>query len=57
MAFFNSENADVAFKKYQIKYFISHVNKQCIPFATLAFFVTGLTAGTILKTIFKNQLT
>ena len=36
-------------------YFISHVNKQCILFATLAFSVTGLTAGTILKSIFKNQ--
>ena len=36
-------------------YFISHVNKQCILFATLAFSITGLTVGTILKTIFENQ--
>ena len=36
-------------------YFISHVNKQCIPFTTSAFSVTGLMIGTILKTIFENQ--
>ena len=53
--FSNLENARVAFKKYQIKYFISHINKQCIPFAISTFSVTGLTAWTILKTIFKNQ--
>ena len=35
-------------------YFISYVSKQCILFPTLAFSVTGLTVGTILKTIFKN---
>ena len=36
-------------------YFISHSSKQCIPFATLAFSVTGLIVGTILKTPMKNQ--
>ena len=40
---------------YYYYYFISHVSKQCILFATSAFSVTGLTAETILKTIFKNQ--
>ena len=53
--FFNSENADMAFKYIFYYYFISHVSKQCIPFPTLAFSVTGLTVGTILKTIFENQ--
>ena len=55
MAFFNSENADMAFKYICYYYFISHVSKQCIPFATSAFFVTGLMVGTILKTIFENH--
>ena len=36
-------------------YFISHVSKQCISFATLAFSITGLIAEIISKTIFKNQ--
>ena len=36
-------------------YFISHVSKQCTPFTTSAFSVTGLTVGTILKMIFENQ--
>ena len=56
MAFFNSENADRTFKYiYIFYYFISHVSKQCIPFVTLAFSITGLTVGTILKMIFENQ--
>ena len=32
-----------------------HVSKWDTPFATSAFSVTRLTAGTILKTIFENQ--
>ena len=55
MAFFNLENADMTFKYIFYYYFISHVSKQCIPFATSAFSVTGLTIGTILKMIFENQ--
>ena len=58
MAFFNSENADRTFKYIYIfffYYFISHVSKQCIPFVTLAFSITGLMVGTILKMIFENQ--
>ena len=54
MAFYNSENANMTFK-FVFCYFISHVSKQCIPFATSAFSVTGLTVGTILKMIFENQ--
>jgi len=41
-------HADVVFYYY----FISHVSKQCIPFAMYAFSVTGLTAGIKIKTIF-----
>ena len=55
MAFFINLNADMAFKKCLKKNFISHVSKQCIPFATSAFSITKLTVWTILKTIFKNQ--
>ena len=40
---------------YFYYYFISHISKQCISFATSAFSVTELTVGTILKTIFENQ--
>ena len=54
MAFYNSENANMTFKFF-FCYFISHISKQCIPFATSAFSVTGLTVGTILKMIFENQ--
>ena len=53
--FFNSENADMAFKYIFYYYFISHVSKQCIPFATSAFSVTGLMVGAILKMTFENQ--
>ena len=53
MAFFNSKNVDVAFKKYQIKYFIIILLATsailCTPFATLDFSAPRLTAGTILK--------
>ena len=56
MAFFNLENADRTFKYiYIFYYFISHVSKQCIPFVTSAFSITGFMVGTILKMIFENQ--
>ena len=54
MAFYNSKNANMTFKFF-FCYFISHISKQCIPFATSAFSVTELTVGTILKMIFENQ--
>ena len=52
MAFYNSENANMTFNFF---FLISHVSKQCIPFATSTFSVTGLTVWTILKMIFENQ--
>ena len=54
MAFYNSENANMTFNFFFFCYFISHVSKQCILFATSAFSVTGLMVGTILKMIFEN---
>ena len=40
---------------YIFYYFISHVSKQCISFATSTFSIIGLTVETILKMIFENQ--
>ena len=54
MAFYNSENANMTFNFF-FGYFISHISKQCIPFATSAFSVTGLMVGAILKMTFENQ--
>ena len=52
MAFYNSENANMTFNFF---FLISHVSKQCIPFANSAFSVIGLMVGTVLKMIFENQ--